>query len=71
MSECEKKLSWYPHLYYYSEDEKKEITPFFIDEKYKIPGIVSTKINMLINFDLLNDAVAWWIRQASDNTWNY
>ena len=33
------------------EDDKREIEPFFIDEKqYKVVGLVSSKINMPINF---------------------
>ena len=40
------------------KDEKKEIKPFFIAEKYyKVVGIVATKINTLINYQLLNGAV--------------
>ena len=40
------------------EDEKKEIEPFFIDEKwYKVVSIVLSKINTLINNQLLNGTV--------------
>ena len=34
--------------------------------KYKVIGIVSTKI-----YYLLNGVVAKWIRKEIDNTWNY
>ena len=40
------------------EDKKKEIETFFTDEKCQIVGIVSSKINMLINYRLLNRVVA-------------
>ena len=40
------------------EDEKKGTKSFFIDGKYyQVVGIISTKINTLINYQLLNDAV--------------
>ena len=33
------------------EDEKREIEPFFVNEKfYKVVGLVSSKINMPLNF---------------------
>ena len=53
------------------EDNKKEEEPLFIDETYlKVVGLVSSKINMLINTQLLNSAVIQLIRQATDNIWN-
>ena len=53
------------------ENENKKIEPLFINEKYgKIVGIVSSKINMLINFPFLNGAMAKWIRKATENIWN-
>ena len=36
----------------------------------KAVSIVSSKINMLINYQLIYGAVAYWIRQATNNTWN-
>ena len=37
------------------ENKTKEIKPSFIDEKWqKVDGIVSTKINTLINYQLLS-----------------
>ena len=38
--------------------KKKEIEPLLTDEKYKFDGIVSTKINVLMNHQLLTDAAA-------------
>ena len=34
----------------YVPEDKKEIETFFIDEKCQVVGIVSSKINMLINY---------------------
>ena len=54
------------------EDEKKQIEPLLIDEKqYKVSDIVLTKINTLLNYQLLNGAVAWQIRQATNYTLSY
>lgn len=54
-----------------SEDEKKEIEPFLIDEKqYKVTDIVLIEINALIKQKIRNGTVAWQIRQATDNKLN-
>ena len=45
---------------------KKERKHFFLWMKYKVIGIVSTKI-----YYLLNGVVAKWIRKNIGNTWNY
>ena len=38
---------------------KKEIELFLIDKKqYKVSGIISNKINTLVNYQLVDDAVA-------------
>ena len=51
------------------EDKEKEINPFLIDKKgCKVVGIVSTKINIIINYQVVNGAVAKRIRQAIENT---
>ena len=50
------------------EDKKKETEPFQIHQnQYKAAGIDSTKINMFLDYQLLNGAVAKQIRQATDN----
>lgn len=47
---------------------KEKVQPMFIDkQQYKVSGISSGKINTLVKYQLLNAAVAYATRQATDN----
>ena len=54
-------VTWHPTRlwdWYVPEDKQKEIEQFLIDKwQYNISDICSTKINTLINYQLLNGTV--------------